>query len=264
MNNACSTELRIVHADPVPVSSQEELEVRLARSERELEAAQRLRFEVFNVEFRLGLASSFSSGLDRDAYDAHCDHLLVLDRTRGTVAGTYRLLPWNRVPSFGYYSESEFNLDNVIRSGLRLLELGRSCVHPDYRTGRVINLLFQGIAEYAQARGIEALMGCASIHGNEIDELRAFSTFLRNGFYSEPSLRVTPKRGFDLPGIEDDVPIDPADVFRKLPPLFKGYLRAGAKSCGPPAFDRQFGTTDFFLMVPANAMARRYRRRYFG
>lgn len=264
MNNACASVLRIDRGDPVSFPCEEDLEVRVARDESEREAAQRLRFEVFNVELRLGLASSFSCGLDRDAYDAYCDHLLVVDRARGKVAGTYRLLPWDRTPSFGFYSETEFDLDNVKRSGLRLLELGRSCVHPDYRSGRVINLLFQGIAEYAQAHGADALVGCVSLRGNDIEELRAVSTLLRNGFLSDPRLRVTPKRGFDLPGIEDDVPIEPSDVFRKLPPLFKGYLRLGAKTCGPPAFDRQFGTTDYFLLVKTDNVVRRYRRRFFG
>jgi len=243
---------------------EKDLEVRLARDTDDLRAAQRLRFEVFNLELRLGLAGSFASGLDRDAFDAHCDHLVVVDHRQKTVVGTYRLLLSDRVPSFGFYSESEFHLENVKRKGTRLLELGRSCVAPDYRCGRVIHLLFRGIAVYAQANGIDAMMGCASIRGNDIEELRGIYTLLRKSYWAESKFRVTPKRGFDLPGIDTPLDIDDADVFRRLPQLFKGYLRLGAKVCGLPAFDRQFGTTDFFILLPTGEVVERYGRRFFS
>ena len=119
------------------------LELRLASSRSERIEAQRLRFEVFNMELRLGLSSSLASGPDQDTHDGHCDHLLVVDTDRDCLVGTYRLLSFDRVPSFGFYSESEFDLTNVKRSGLRLLELGRSCVALEYRDGRVISLLFR-------------------------------------------------------------------------------------------------------------------------
>jgi len=243
---------------------EKDLEVRLARNEEDLRAAQRLRFEVFNLELRLGLAGSFACGLDRDAFDAHCDHLVVVDHRQQSVVGTYRLLHSDRVPSFGFYSETEFHLDNVKRKGTRLLELGRSCVAPDYRSGRVIHLLFRGIAVYAQANEVDAMMGCASIRGNDIEELQGVCTLLRKSYWADPNFRVTPKRGFDLPGIETSLAIDEAEVFRKLPPLFKGYLRLGAKVCGLPAFDRQFGTTDFFILLPTGDIVERYGRRFFS
>jgi putative hemolysin len=242
---------------------EKDLEVRLARDDDDLTAAQRLRFEVFNLELRMGLAVSFASGLDRDAFDAHCDHLVVVDHRQKGVVGTYRLLLSDRVPSYGFYSETEFHLENVKRKGIRLLELGRSCVAPDYRSGRVIHLLFRGIAVYAQANGVDAMMGCASIRGNDIDELRAICTLLRKSCWAEPKFLVTPKRGFDLPGMETPMEIDEAEVFRNLPPLFKGYLRLGAKVCGPPAFDRQFGTTDFFFLLPTREVVERYGRHFF-
>ena len=218
---------------------EKDLEVRLARDKDDLQAAQRLRYEVFNLELRLGLAGSFANGLDRDAFDSHCDHLIVVDHRQKGVAGTYRLLLSDRVPSFGFYSESEFHLENVKRKGMRLLELGRSCVAPDYRSGLVIRLLFRGIAVYAQANGVDAMMGCASIRGNDVEELRGICTLLRKSYWADPKFRVTPKRGFDLPGIETPLEIDEAEVFRKLPPLFKGYLRLGAKICGLPAFSQE-------------------------
>ena len=252
-------------AFPSLVVRERNLELRLAAGPGDVRAAQRLRFDVFNVEMRLGLSTSFASGLDVDPYDDHCDHLLVLDRDLGgKVVGTYRLLPWDRTPSYGYYSESEFHLDAVRHSGMKLLELGRSCVAPEYRSGRVINLLLRGIAEYAAECGADALMGCASIHGDGVAHARRVSEFLLEEFPAPPGLRVLPRRGFDLPA----PPAAGAGLlggdalFRTLPPLFKGYLRLGARVCGPPAYDRQFGTVDFFVLLDSRKLGDRYRRRF--
>lgn len=240
------------------------LELRLASSRSERTEAQRLRFEVFNLELQLGLTSSLGSGLDQDAHDGHCDHLLVVDTERDCLVGTYRLLSFDRVPSFGFYSESEFDLTNVKRSGLRLLELGRSCVALEYRDGKVISLLFRGIAEYLRRCGADALMGCASLHGTDLPELATIQEMLSQRFLSDPSLRVTPRRGFDVPPPPRSAPADETSAFRSLPPLFKGYLRMGAKVCGPPAYDRQFGTTDFFVLAKTRDIVDRYSRRFLG
>ncbi len=240
------------------------LELRLASSRSEKTDAQRLRFEVFHLELQLGLTSSRYSGLDQDAHDGHCDHLLVIDTERDCLVGTYRLLSFDRVPSFGFYSESEFDLTNVKRSGLRLLELGRSCVALEYRDGRVISLLFRGIAEYLRRTDADALMGRASIHGTELPELASIQEMLFQRFLSDPSLRVTPRRGFDIPPLPRSAPVDETSAFRALPPLFKGYLRMGAKVCGPPAYDRPFGTTDFFVLAKTRDIVDRYSRRFLG
>jgi putative hemolysin len=240
------------------------LELRLAASRFERREAQKLRFEVFNLELRLGLTSSLASGLDQDAHDGHCDHLLVVDTDRDCLVGTYRLLSFDRVPSFGFYSETEFDLSNVKRSGLRLLELGRSCVALEYRDGRVISLLFRGIAEYLRRSGADALMGCASIHGTDLPGLAAIQEMLSRRFLSDPSLRVHPRRGFDIPQSPRSSSVDETSAFRSLPPLFRGYLRLGAKVCGPPAYDRQFGTTDYFVLAKARDIVGRYSRRFFG
>ena len=240
------------------------LELRLASSRFERMEAQRLRFEVINLELRLGLSSSRSSGLDQDAHDGHCDHLLVVDTDRDCLVGTYRLLSFDRVPSFGYYSESEFDLTNVKRSGLRLLELGRSCVALEYRDGRAISLLFRGIAEYLRRTDADALMGCASIHGTDLPELSSIREMLSQRFLSDPGLRVHPRRGFDIPPLPRSALVDETSAFRSLPPLFRGYLRMGAKVCGPPAYDRQFGTTDYFVLAKTRDIAGRYSRRILG
>jgi putative hemolysin len=240
------------------------LELRLASSRSERIEAQRLRFEVFNLDLQLGLSTSLASGLDQDAHDGHCDHLLVVDTDRDCLVGTYRLLSFDRVPSFGFYSESEFDLTNVKRSGLRLLELGRSCVALEYRDGRVISLLFRGIAEYLRRTNADALMGCAGIHGTDLPELATIQAMLSQRFLSDPSLRVTPRRGFDVPPIPRSAPFDETSAFRSLPPLFRGYLHLGAKVCGPPAYDRQFGMTDYFVLAKTRDIVSRYGRRFHG
>ena len=240
------------------------MELRLASSWSERIEAQRLRFEVFNLELQLGLTSSLASGLDQDAHDGHCDHLLVVDTDRDCLVGTYRILSFDRVPSFGFHSESEFDLTNVKRSGLRLVELGRSCVALEYRDGRVISLLFRGIAEYLRRTNADALMGCASIHGTDLTELATIREMLSQRFLSDPSLRVYPRRGFDIPPLPRTTLVDETSTFRSLPPLFRGYLRLGAKVCGPPAYDRQFGTTDFFVLAKTRDIVGRYSRRFLG
>ncbi|MEW6719628.1 MAG: GNAT family N-acyltransferase [Thermodesulfobacteriota bacterium] len=240
------------------------LELRLAKTHLETVEAQRLRFDVFTRELRLGLVSSRSLGLDQDAHDSHCDHLLVIDSARDCLVGTYRLLPFDRLPSFGFYSESEFDLSNLKSSGLRLLELGRSCVAQEYRDGRVILLLFRGIAEYLRRCGADALMGCASVYGADEAELSAIQRMLLREHLSAPGLRVTPRRGFDIPLPPGPAPVDESSAFRRLPPLFKGYLRLGAKVCGPPAHDRQFGTTDFLVLARTADIVQRYGRRFLA
>jgi putative hemolysin len=239
------------------------LELRLAARPEDAIEARKLRIEVFNLKHRMGLEHSLSTGLDQDAYDGHCDHLLVIDTARDCLVGTYRLLSFDRIPSFGFYSETEFDLANVKRSGLRLVELGPSCVGLEYRDGKAISLLFRGIAEYLRRCGADALMGCASIHGNDAEELSVIREMLSRRFPACPELRVLPRRGFDVPPYSAAARIDDASAFRRLPPLFKEYLRLGAKVCGPPAYDRPFGTTDFFVLARTRDIIRRYSRRFF-
>jgi putative hemolysin len=127
----------------------------------------------------------------------------------------------------------------------------------------VISLLFRGIAEYLRRTDADALMGCASIHGTDLPELAAIQEMLSQKFLSDPSLRVHPRKGFDIPPLPRRAPVDETSAFRSLPPLFRGYLRLGAKVCGPPAYDRQFGTTDYFVLAKTHDLVSRYSRRFF-
>jgi putative hemolysin len=241
------------------------LTVRLARTEREIEAAQRLRYEVFNLAEGLGLTDSTVSGLDQDPYDPYCDHLLVVDESQQIVVGTYRLLPAQRVPSFGFYSETEFDLTRVRRSGLRLLEVGRSCVAPGYRHGRIIDLLFRGLGEYVGRTGSQALMGCVSVHGRDVELLRALYHWVQaEGLAAPEHLSVAPLPSHVVPGVE--VPpetIDPR-LAQQIPPLFRAYLNLGARVCGLPAYDAAFGTTDFFVLLDLTRVAGPYARRFLA
>lgn len=240
-------------------------EVRLARTQREIEAAQRLRYKVFNLDQGLGLNDSHLTAMDQDPFDHWCDHLVVVRAEDQAVVGTYRLLPPHRVPTFGFYSETEFDLHRVKSSGLRLLELGRSCVDPALRTGRVIDLLFRGLGEYIRRHSIQGLMGCASVHGRNVAELQQIWAFLEaHGCLAPPESRVEPHSSHEIPGACARVfELDPT-LEERLPPLFRAYLRLGAKVCGPPAWDAEFGTTDFFILVNLTRLTDAYARRFLA
>src|SRR5262249_62067011 len=131
----------------------------------ELDAAMRLRFEVFNLELQEGLVSSYDRGYDTDAYDAYCDHLIVKDLSSDEVVGTYRLLRGSQAKRhIGFYSENEFDLSNLKRLGGEMLELEHSCIAATHRSFRTLNLLWGAISEYAVENNLSHLFGCASLH----------------------------------------------------------------------------------------------------
>lgn len=237
--------------------------VKIAEHHSELQDALRLRFEVFNEELKEGLASSFSSGLDWDEYDSYCDHLIVVDTDSGRVVGTYRLLPgFVAENNIGYYSEGEFELTLIKSLPGEKLELGRSCVHRDYRNTRVISLLWSGIARYVDLHNMRHLFGCASLHTSNPEEVCSVYSYLRAFHHAEHHLAVTPLKkpaGFSaLHGIAKE------EAFDKMPPLVKGYVRLGAKICGEPAYDEEFGTTDFFFILDVGELLSRYKKKYFS
>ena len=240
--------------------------VKIAATESEKNAAKRLRFEVFNQEMNEGLSISWDTGLDEDQYDEHADHLLVIDSKNNRVVGTYRMLIKSRViKNGGFYSEEEFDLSNLKRLPVELLEMGRSCVHKDYRSGQVLNLLWSGIAKYLKLNNAKFLFGCASLHTHDVDEVSEIYTYLKSKFYADEKYRVYPVQKCSVAGLKDDVDIsDPRLIKKKIPALLKGYLRMGAQICGEPAFDGEFGTTDFFILLPTDKLTRRYHERYIN
>lgn len=241
------------------------LEVSLAASLPELDAAYRLRFEVFNLELQEGLRASFDRGYDTDAYDAYCDHLIVRDLESQTVVGTYRLLRRSRAQrNIGFYSENEFDLGNLKKLPGELLELGRSCIASTHRSFATINLLWQAITQYARQTGVSYLFGCASLHVTARADVQRLYAYLRARHYAPAAWQVAPLASCRMFGLDDELArdLDERQVARELPPLLRGYLRAGAVICGPPALDADFGTADVLVLLPMEQMARRYRQHY--
>ncbi|MBD0839809.1 GNAT family N-acetyltransferase [Streptomyces sp. TRM68416] len=231
--------------------------VGIARTEDDVRAAQRLRHDVFAGEMG-ALLSSPQPGHDIDAFDAYCDHLLVRDTVTGQVVGTYRLLPPDRAAVAGrLYSEGEFDLAPLdpIRPGL--VEVGRSCVHPDHRDGAVISLIWAGIARYMADGGHEWLAGCCSVPLADGGAL-ASATWerVRAKNLAPEEFRVRPL----LPW----TPGAPAAGRTELPALLRGYLRLGAWVCGEPAHDPDFGVADLLVLLPMSRVNPRYLRHFLS
>lgn len=248
------------------------LEVRLATTKREIRQAQRLRYNIFYNE--MSASPSAACRLvkrDMDAYDAICDHLLVLDHDdkstslhmrRPKVVGTYRLLRQevaNR--SLGFYTASEFNVKPVIDANpeLRFLELGRSCVLKPYRNKRTVELLWHGIWAYVLHHRIDVMFGCASLEGVDPAAMALPLSFLHHFARSpdEWNARALSDR-FVAMDILDKDSIDAKAALHSLPPLIKGYLRLGGTIGEGAVIDRQFGTIDVLVMLPVKAINPRY------
>ena len=257
-------------ADRAPlVARQGQLDVRLASSAQEIAAAQALRYQIFYEEMgaRPTLAMR-AHRLDFDDYDHLCDHLLVIDHGadgRPGVVGTYRMLRQDVAErNGGFYSAREYDLSPLLRAGRgggQLLELGRSCVAPEYRTAATISLLWRGIAAYLSAHGISHLFGCASLPGTNPDKHAAELSYLHQHHLAPPELRATALIDVPLDRIAPGG-YDVRAAQRALPPLIKGYLRVGAM-IGDGAFvDRQFNTVDVFVVMPVEGITRRYLDRF--
>lgn len=231
------------------------LTVGLARRWDEVEAAQRLRYEVFTQA--LGARLEGRPGLDEDRFDRHCEHLLVRCNERARIVGTYRILtPAQARVAGGYYSETEFDLSALEGLRAELVEFGRSCVHPDYRNGAVIMLLWTGLARFLRANGYRYVFGCASV--SLCDGGHAAAGLARQAARMERApLRVRPRRPWRGPD-SHAVTASP-----RVPPLIKGYLKLGARICGEPAWDPHFNTADFPMLFDVTSMDPRYRR-HFG
>lgn len=235
------------------------LELIVARSPEELEAAQRLRFTVFSEE----LNASFSGehdGIDADEYDPWCEHLLVREQATGEVVGTYRLLtPVNAARLGRYYSESEFDLSSLAPIREQIIELGRSCIRADYRNGAVIMLLWAGIATIVKHLKLRYVMGCASVSLRDGGVMAAHVWHQARRDMTEddqlPRLQALHPYPVTRHQLDDDEPA-------RMPPLIKGYLKVGARICGEPAWDPDFNTADFPVFLDVDQMDERYRRRF--
>jgi putative hemolysin len=249
--------------------------VRLARSADELRRAQQLRFEVFNLELGEGLAESYATGLDVDPFDEFCDHLIVEELGTSEIVGTYRLQTGQlAAANLGYYSEREFDFTPYEPFRCEMIELGRACVHADHRNFNLLHLLWRGIARYAVERNARMLIGCSSISSQDPTDAVAVYQQLQRYLVS-PALRTNPRSEFVVAGGDDagwsgewphqappgssafaeataDKP-SPATAGASSR-LLRAYLAIGAKICGPPAIDREFGTIDFLTLLDLHAL----------
>ncbi|NMG46043.1 GNAT family N-acetyltransferase [Aromatoleum toluvorans] len=234
------------------------LHVGLATCETEILEAQKLRYRVFAEEMGARLPSR-TPGVDRDIYDPYCEHLLVRDEAAGRIVGTYRILsPAAARKVGGYYSENEFDLTRLHHLRSRIVEIGRSCIDADYRSGAVIALLWGGLARYMQENGYDYLIGCASISMADGGHTAAsLYNRLKDEHSSPLEYRVFPRCPLPLERLRTDLPGD-------APPLIKGYLRAGAWICGEPAWDPDFNTADLPILMPMTKVDGRYAKHFMG
>lgn len=246
----------------------ENLSVRLAVSEDEVVAAQRLRYDVFASE--LGAAGGMvdhAQRLERDAFDAAADHLLLIDRRRpGSVVGVYRLIgEAAAAKAGGFYSEAEYDLAPLKASGRRLLELGRSCLHRDYRGGSAMVQLWQGLAAYVLENGIEVLFGMASFHGTDPAPYAGALSLLHDRYLAPPELRVRARpEAFQRMDLVDPAAIDRPASMRATPALIKAYLRLGGCVGEGAYIDRDFNTIDVCLVMDTARMTDQARGLYAG
>jgi len=246
------------HGCENPLASTTHFKAGMAESLEDLIACQRLRYLVFNCELGEGLDSSARIGLDRDRYDFICDHLMVRDATSGKLVGTYRMQSGFRAKgNLGYYSEQFFDFTPFEGIRAEVLELGRACVHTEYRNSAVLHMLWKGIARYAMSCGARYLLGCSSVTSQDESEGAALYEQLREKYLTEPPLRTEPRPEFACRGGTTAVPA-PA-----TPRLFRAYLDVSARLCGPPAIDREFKTIDFLTLIDLHHIPDRVRTRLF-
>lgn len=243
-----------------PLPATPEFSVGLALTAAEVRESQRLRYRIFAEEMGARLDTS-EPGLDVDAYDAYCRHLIVRDRaTREVVASTRVLLDADARLAGGFYSQSEFDIEPLLSTSGRILEIGRTCVHPDYRSGAAIGLLWSGLARCIDIRAYQYLIGCASVPmgANGATAVGAYE-LLKDKYLLPEASRVTPKRPLPHRSLADAERSKPS-----LPPLLKAYIRLGARIGGEPCWDPAFDCADLFIVLSPLELQKRYAKHFLG
>jgi putative hemolysin len=250
--------------------------LRLAETRADREAACRLRFRVFNIELGEGLNSSYVNGMDTDRFDRVCDHLLVEEKTRSRVVGTYRMQTGlTAARHFGYYSGQEFHLApyEPLRPGI--LELGRAAIDREHRTPEVLTLLWRGIAQYAHELKLRYLLGCSSL--NSCDPAEGWGLYRALEPYKvTPEFETTPTAAYACPEEPQCEPGGDAQCEQapeaknagtmavKVPKLLRTYLAIGARIAAPPAWDREFRTIDFLTLLDLESLSPSARNRFLA
>ena len=243
------------------VQEQGRLRIRIAENDRDVDAALRLRFRVFNVELGEGLASSWATGRDEDELDAQFHHLIVEDGPSRDVIGTYRIQTREMAEAGrGFYSADEFDLSTIPPAILDdAVELGRACIDKEHRNRQVLFLLWKGLAAYLAAHDKRYLFGCSSITSqNPAQGIAAYAELRRRGSL-HPTLRVDPRPACVCEAVENG-----GATTVTIPILFETYLRFGGTILGPPAIDRKFQTIDFLTWLDTATLDATVRRMFFG
>jgi len=251
-------EVEITPATQIDKPKKPAFQVIWASTPGEIKEAQRLRYKVFAEEMGAMLPMN-AEGLDVDEFDAYCDHLLIRDQDSLKVVGTYRVLPPHKAQEIGrLYSDSEFDLSRLDHLRPKLVELGRSCVHQDYRSGAVIMALWSGLAQYMQKNGYEIMLGCASIPMADGGHFAAsLYNSLGNDQMAPTEFHAFPRLPLPLDKLNGGLDVQP-------PPLIKGYLKLGAKICSAPAWDPDFNTADLLTMLRLSEINPRYAKHFLG
>lgn len=245
-----------------PLHTTNQYKLQFAQTEAELRAAQSLRYHVFNVELGEGLDQSHQQCLDIDKYDLQCDHLIVVDRNTDRVIGTYRLQTYKKaIQKHGLYTADEFDLSSIPEDILnQSVEVGRACIQKEHRNGRVLYLLWRGIAKYMEMTEQRFLLGCCSIKSIDPAEGWTVWDYLRNNDHIHSSLNVDTKYDYHCPDVSRD---DEAWKNVTLPELFNLYIDLGAKALSKPALDTAFKTIDFLILVDLENLDERSRALFF-
>jgi putative hemolysin len=259
INERATKNTKPVEAPAIHTSKASPISVTWARHQDEVKEAQRLRYKVFAEEMGARLKPS-AEGLDVDIFDNFCEHLLVRDNETLKVIGTYRALPPHQAKQMGcLYSDSEFDLTRLRHLRHKMVEVGRSCVHRDYRSGGVIMALWSGLGQYMKKNNYEVMLGCASV---QMGDGGHYAASLAKMLSTEQHLtdieyRVFPRLALPVEELNSSLEVEP-------PALIKGYLRLGAKICGNPAWDPDFNTADFLTMLRLDDIHPRYAKHFLG
>ena len=259
INERATKNTKPVEAPAVHTSKASPISVTWARHQDEVKEAQRLRYKVFAEEMGARLKPS-AEGLDVDIFDNFCEHLLVRDNETLKVIGTYRALPPHQAKQMGcLYSDSEFDLTRLRHLRHKMVEVGRSCVHRDYRSGGVIMALWSGLGQYMKKNNYEVMLGCASVQMGDGGHYAASlaKMLITEQHLTDIEYRVFPRLALPVEELNSSLEVEP-------PALIKGYLRLGAKICGNPAWDPDFNTADFLTMLRLDDIHPRYAKHFLG
>lgn len=244
------------NTDNTILLDQGKFSVSIATDKKSIDECLRLRYDVFANEMGANL-HSIEADIDKDGFDDHCKHLMIIEKSSDRVIATTRLLSSSDIVNTGgFYSETEFDMSNILNLNGSIMEVGRTCIHKDFRRGVILSKLWQGIAFIVSSQKIDFLIGCSSIPLSSGDQyINVLMHHIHINHYSKSKYRVHP--WIKLSKNSDDYS---GDVI--MPALLKGYLRQGAVICGEPYWDAEFGVADVFVFLDCKKITNRYSK-YF-